>query len=90
MVSANLPPNKTLTLYAYFSMEFMLSEALADLFRGLGDVAGDHLKPLAILACPWSAWASLPTGYFRQAIDHKGDQKLSTRTTIQVNCRSSL
>jgi starch phosphorylase len=46
-----------LTGVAYFSMEFMLSEALPIYSGGLGNVAGDQLKPPAIWACRWSAWA---------------------------------
>src|ERR1035437_1688489 len=37
-------PNSLLTGIAYFSMEFMLSEALPIYSGGLGNVAGDQLK----------------------------------------------
>jgi starch phosphorylase len=42
----------SLTCVAYFSMEFMLSEALPIYSGGLGNVAGDQLKA----AFRWSAW----------------------------------
>ncbi len=46
-----------LTCAAYFSMEFMLSEALPIYSGGLGNVAGDQMKvPRAIWACPSWAW----------------------------------
>jgi len=45
-----------LTCAAYFSMEFMLSEALPIYSGGLGNVAGDQLKAASDLACRWSAW----------------------------------
>ncbi|MEO6563453.1 MAG: DUF3417 domain-containing protein, partial [Nitrosospira sp.] len=37
-------PQSSLTCVAYFSMEFMLSEALPIYSGGLGNVAGDQLK----------------------------------------------
>ena len=45
-----------LTCVAYFSMEFMLSEALPIYSGGLGNVAGDQLKAASDLVCRWSAW----------------------------------
>ncbi len=38
-------PDEPLTCVAYFSMEFMLSEALPIYSGGLGNVAGDQLNP---------------------------------------------
>jgi len=37
-------PNAPITAVAYFSMEYMLSEALPVYAGGLGNVAGDQLK----------------------------------------------
>ena len=45
-------PNAPLTCAAYFSMEFMLSEALPIYVGGLGNVAGDQLKSASDLAYP--------------------------------------
>jgi len=44
-------PN-ALTSVAYFSMEFMLSEALPIYSEGLGNVAGDQLKAASDLGVP--------------------------------------
>jgi len=55
-----------LTSVAYFSMEFMLSEALPIYSGGLGNVAGDQLKTASDLGVPVVAWVALPTRYFRQ------------------------
>ena len=41
-----------LTCVAYFSMEFMLSEALPIYSGGLGNVAGDQLKAASDLGVP--------------------------------------
>ncbi len=45
-------PNSPLTCVAYFSMEFMLSEALPIYSGGLGNVAGDQLKAASDLGVP--------------------------------------
>jgi starch phosphorylase len=45
-------PNAPLTCVAYFSMEFMLSEALPIYSGGLGNVAGDQLKATSDLGVP--------------------------------------
>ncbi len=45
-------PDSPLTSVAYFSMEFMLSEALPIYSGGLGNVAGDHLKAASDLGVP--------------------------------------
>ena len=42
----------SLTSVAYFSMEFMLSEALPIYSGGLGNVAGDQLKAASDLGVP--------------------------------------
>ncbi|EMI15911.1 glycogen phosphorylase, partial [Rhodopirellula maiorica SM1] len=46
------PVTTPLTCAAYFSMEFMLSEALPIYSGGLGNVAGDQLKAASDLGVP--------------------------------------
>lgn len=61
---------------AYFSMEFMLSEALPVYVGGLGNVAGDQLKAASDLGVPVAAVGLLyQQGYFRQQIDKDGNQQ---------------
>ncbi|HVV68170.1 MAG TPA: alpha-glucan family phosphorylase [Gammaproteobacteria bacterium] len=61
---------------AYFSMEFMLSEALPIYSGGLGNVAGDQLKAASDLGVPVIAIGLLYSqGYFRQFIDGNGEQQ---------------
>ena len=65
-----------LTCAAYFSMEFMLSEALPIYSGGLGNVAGDQLKAASDLGLPVVGVGLLyQQGYFRQAIDKNGEQQ---------------
>jgi starch phosphorylase len=65
-----------LTCAAYFSMEFMLSEALPIYSGGLGNVAGDQLKAASDLGVPVVGVGLLyQQGYFRQAIDKNGNQQ---------------
>jgi starch phosphorylase len=65
-----------LTCIAYFSMEFMLSEALPIYVGGLGNVAGDQLKSASDLGVPVVAVGLLyQQGYFRQEIDQYGTQQ---------------
>ena len=65
-----------LTCVAYFSMEFMLSEALPIYSGGLGNVAGDQLKAASDLGVPVVAVGLLyQQGYFRQVIDKGGAQQ---------------
>ena len=65
-----------LTCAAYFSMEFMLSEALPIYSGGLGNVAGDQLKAASDLGVPVVAVGLLyQQGYFRQMIDKDGAQQ---------------
>ncbi len=60
---------------AYFSMEFMLSEALPIYSGGLGNVAGDHLKAASDLGIPVVGVGLLyQQGFFRQEIDASGRQ----------------
>jgi starch phosphorylase len=65
-----------LTGVAYFSMEFMLSEALPIYSGGLGNVAGDQLKSASDLGVPVIGVGLLyQQGYFRQVIDQDGAQQ---------------
>jgi starch phosphorylase len=69
-------PNSALTCVAYFSMEFMLSEALPIYSGGLGNVAGDQLKANSDLGIPVVGVGLLyQQGYFRQVIDKEGEQQ---------------
>jgi starch phosphorylase len=68
-------PDSSLTSVAYFSMEFMLSEALPIYSGGLGNVAGDQLKAASDLGVPVVGIGLLyQQGYFRQEIDKDGAQ----------------
>jgi starch phosphorylase len=65
-----------LTCVAYFSLEFMLSEALPIYSGGLGNVAGDQLKAASDLGVPVIGVGLLyQQGYFRQVIDKYGAQQ---------------
>jgi starch phosphorylase len=69
-------PQAPLTCVAYFSMEFMLSEALPIYSGGLGNVAGDQLKAASDLGVPVVGVGLLyQQGYFRQVIDKDGAQQ---------------
>lgn len=69
-------PDSPLTCVAYFSMEFMLSEALPIYSGGLGNVAGDQLKSASDLGIPVVGIGLLyQRGYFRQLIDRNGMQQ---------------
>ena len=69
-------PQPPLTCAAYFSMEFMLSEALPIYSGGLGNVAGDQLKAASDLGIPVVGIGLLyQRGYFRQVIDKNGQQQ---------------
>jgi glycogen phosphorylase len=68
-------PRSGLTAVAYFSMEFMLSEALPIYSGGLGNVAGDQLKAASNLSVPVKGIGLLyQQGYFRQEIGVHGQQ----------------
>jgi starch phosphorylase len=68
-------PDSPLNNVAYFSMEFMLSEALPIYSGGLGNVAGDQLKAANDLGVPVVGIGLLyQRGYFRQIIDREGEQ----------------
>ncbi|BBP03881.1 alpha-1,4 glucan phosphorylase [Sulfuriferula plumbiphila] len=69
-------PQSQLSCVAYFSMEFMLSEALPIYSGGLGNVAGDQLKAASDLGVPVIGVGLLyQQGYFRQVIDQGGAQQ---------------
>ena len=69
-------PQSPLSCVAYFSMEFMLSEALPIYSGGLGNVAGDQLKAASDLGVPVIGVGLLyQQGYFRQIIDKDGAQQ---------------
>ena len=68
-------PQAPLTCVVYFSMEFGLSESLPIYSGGLGNVAGDQLKAAHDLGIPVVGVGLLyQQGYFRQYIDHDGNQ----------------
>lgn len=65
-----------LTCIAYFSMEFMISEALPIYSGGLGNVAGDQLKATSDLGIPVVGVGLLyQQGYFRQMLNKDGSQE---------------
>jgi starch phosphorylase len=69
-------PGAALTLIAYFSMEFMLSEALPIYSGGLGNIAGDQMKSASDLGVPVVGVGLLyGQGYFRQDFDSEGRQQ---------------
>ena len=69
-------PRSGISTIAYFSMEFMLSEALPIYSGGLGNVAGDQLKAASTLGVPVTGIGLLyQQGYFRQEIDAQGRQQ---------------
>ncbi len=69
-------PEASLARVAYFSMEFMLTEALPIYSGGLGNVAGDQLKAASNLGVPVVGVGLLyQQGYFRQTLDAQGRQQ---------------
>lgn len=69
-------PDSPLTRVGYFSMEYMLSDALPIYSGGLGNVAGDQLKADSDLGVPVVGVGLLyQQGYFRQIIDKNGAQE---------------
>lgn len=67
--------HQPLSAVAYFSMEFMLSEALPIYSGGLGNVAGDQLKAASDLGVPVLGVGLLyQQGYFRQVLTADGAQ----------------
>lgn len=69
-------PEAPLSSIAYFSMEYMLSDALPIYSGGLGNVAGDQLKAASDLGLPVTGIGLLyQRGYFRQQITQDGRQE---------------
>jgi starch phosphorylase len=69
-------PEAALSTIAYFSMEFMLTEALPIYSGGLGNVAGDQMKAASDLGVPVVGVGLLwGQGYFRQDFDSDGNQR---------------
>jgi starch phosphorylase len=69
-------PDVQLSSIAYFSMEFMLTEALPIYSGGLGNVAGDQMKAASDLGVPFVGVGLLwGQGYFRQDFDAEGRQR---------------
>ncbi|HUA17567.1 MAG TPA: alpha-glucan family phosphorylase [Bryobacteraceae bacterium] len=69
-------PDAPIKSVAYFSMEFMLSDALPIYSGGLGNVAGDQLKSASDLGVPvYGVGLLYQQGYFRQHIDADGHQE---------------
>lgn len=69
-------PGVGLSSIAYFSMEFMLTEALPIYSGGLGNVAGDQMKAASDLGVPVVGIGLLwGQGYFRQDFDADGRQR---------------
>ena len=69
-------PGAALSSIAYFSMEFMLTEALPIYSGGLGNVAGDQMKAASDLGVPVVGVGLLwGQGYFRQDFDSDGNQR---------------
>jgi glycogen phosphorylase len=69
-------PDSPINAVAYFSMEFMLSDALPIYSGGLGNVAGDQLKAASDLGVPvYGVGLLYQQGYFRQRIDADGHQE---------------
>ncbi|OGA97367.1 MAG: alpha-glucan phosphorylase [Burkholderiales bacterium RIFCSPHIGHO2_12_FULL_61_11] len=69
-------PHSQLRCVAYFSMEYMLSDALPIYSGGLGNVAGDQLKAASDLGVPVIGVGLLyQQGFFRQVIDKDGAQQ---------------
>jgi starch phosphorylase len=70
-------PGVMLSSVAYFSMEFMLTEALPIYSGGLGNVAGDQMKAASDLGVPVLGVGLLwGQGYFRQEFDADGRQRV--------------
>ena len=70
-------PGIALSTIAYFSMEFMLTEALPIYSGGLGNVAGDQMKAASDLGVPVVGIGLLwGQGYFRQDFDAEGNQRV--------------
>jgi starch phosphorylase len=75
----NAHPGSSLSGVSYFSMEYMLSEALPIYSGGLGNVSGDLLKTASDLGVPVTGIGLLyQQGYPRQVINADGTQQYVT------------
>ncbi|MEK6625972.1 MAG: alpha-glucan family phosphorylase, partial [Bdellovibrionota bacterium] len=60
---------------AYFCMEYGITDKLSIYSGGLGMLAGDHLKTASDMKVPMVAFGLFyQYGYFRQALNHEGQQ----------------
>ena len=76
-------PHSGVSTVAYFSMEFMLSEALPISLGGLGNVTAISLKQQATWVCRWSALAcSINRAISARRLMHKATSKLCTHSMI--------
>ncbi len=76
-----------LTSVAYFSMEFMLTEALPIYSGGLGNVAGDQMKAASDLGVPVvGVGCSMDRDTFARTSIAKGGSGRSIPSTIRANC----
>jgi len=81
-------PRAPFSAVAYFSMEFMLSEALPIYSGGLGNVAGDQLKTASNLACRSSAsGCSTSRVISGRTSTRAGDSRRCIRSTIRASFR---
>jgi glucan phosphorylase len=81
-------PRSGVSTIAYFSMEFMLSEALPIYSGGLGNVAGDQLKAASNLGVPVSELVcSTNKAIFGRKLMHKATSKLCTHSMIPASFR---
>ena len=81
-------PGCDLKNVAFFSMEYMLSEALPIYSGGLGNVAGDHLKSASDLGVPVIGIGLLyQQGYSRQVINKDGSQQNYFPIMTPASCR---
>ena len=78
-----------LTCAAYFSMEFMLSEALPIYSGGLGNMAGDQLKAASDLGVPVvGVGCSTNKAIFARSSTTTARNRPCSPTTIPDSCRS--
>ena len=82
-------PDSKLRAIAYFSMEFMLSDALPIYSGGLGNVAGDQLKAANDLGVPVLRWGCFTSRAISgNTSTPRGSSMRSTLSTIRANCPS--
>jgi starch phosphorylase len=79
-------PGSGVSTIAYFSMEFMLSEALPIYSGGLGNVAGDQLKAASNLGVP-EFLCSTNKAIFGRKLMRKATSKPCTHSMIPASFR---